>query len=296
MMVLRIAVSGGKGGAGKSMVSTSLAITLAKQRKGKVLLVDADVECPNDHLIIDAQLKKSSEVFQLIPKWDLSKCTKCGLCAQACKKDAIIFVPGKNPAFVKNMCIGCGACINACPSGAISSSKKKIGIISIGKNHGIHLISGELVLGELASGEIVSDLRSKADEHFSKLGGEVMVIDTPAGIGCPVIASLSGTDYIVAVTEPTPSALHDLKRVVFLAEHFRIKCGIVINKHDLDAGFCREIHSYADSKKIKIIGKIPYDKDFVSAMVKMRPIITMEGEYANLFESIVENLKKEVRL
>jgi len=117
---MKIAVSGGKGGTGKSMVATSIAITLSKTKR--VLLADADVECPNDHLIINTKQKYHSTVHQAIPKWNLKKCTQCGLCAEACKKDAIIFVKNKFPAFIRSACIGCGACINSCPNKAITKA------------------------------------------------------------------------------------------------------------------------------------------------------------------------------
>jgi len=119
-----IAVTGGKGGTGKSTVATSLAVEFAKNKK--TMLVDADAECPNDYLLISAKLKKYSSVLQSIPKFDLKKCNKCGICAKACNKGAIVFVEEKYPAFVKDVCIGCMACKNVCPTGAITEIKKEI--------------------------------------------------------------------------------------------------------------------------------------------------------------------------
>lgn len=285
---MRIAVTGGKGGTGKSTIATSIAVEFAKNKK--TLLIDADVECPNDHLLLNVKRKKHSYVYQPIPKWNFKKCTKCGKCSKVCKQNAIVFVRNKYPAFVKDVCIGCKACQIACPTGAISMTKKQIGTIYTGKNYNVHLIIGELKLGELASGEIVASVRKKSEEINKKLKAEIEIIDSAAGIGCPVIASLTGTDYIVAVTEPTPSALHDLKRVLYLANHFKIQSGIVINKFDLDKKFYLKIEKFAKINKIPIIGKIPYKKDFVQSTIKMKPVIKINAKYENIFKSIINKI------
>jgi len=159
----------------------------------------------------------------------------------------------------------------------------------------VNLISGELRLGELASGEIVSELRNQSSKLYAETKSEILIIDSAAGVGCPVIASLVGTDYIIAVTEPTPSALHDLKRVLYLAQHFRIPCGIVINKYDLEESFCKKIEEYARNKRIKVIGRIPYSMEFVDATVKMKPIVELKPHYTEVFEQIIKNITKEVK-
>jgi MinD superfamily P-loop ATPase len=286
---MKIAITGGKGGVGKSMVATSLAIEFA--RETKTMLVDADAECPNDHLLLSVRRKKHATVYQPIPKWDFKKCTKCGRCASVCKQNAIVFTRGRYPAFVRDVCIGCRACIVACPTNAIRESRKEIGKIYTGKNHNVNLVSGELKLGELASGEVVAEVRKHSDKINEKIKAGVIVIDSSPGIGCPVIASLVGTDYIVGVTEPTPSALFDLKRVLYLARHFKIKHGIIINKFDLAENFYKETEKFAKMNKVQIIGKIPYRKDFVQSTIKMKPVVEINQRYKKLFKEIIGEIK-----
>jgi len=285
---MKIAVTGGKGGTGKSMVAVSLAVEISK--KNLTMLVDADVECPNDHLMLSVKRKKYTKVYQPIPKWDFDKCTKCGKCALVCKQSAIVFVKDKYPAFVKDVCIGCKACIVACPQNAITETKKEIGTIYTGKNYNVNLVSGELKLGELASGEVVAEVRKYSEEIAGKIKAKTILIDSAAGVGCPVIASLVGTDYIVAVTEPTPSALHDLKRVLYLADHFKIKHGIIINKFDLSENFYKKIEKFAKENSIEILGKIPYRKDFVDSMIKMKPVVEINPEYKSIFGEIIDKI------
>ena len=303
---MKIAVTGGKGGVGKSMVATSLAVEFAK--KQRVLLVDADAECPNDHLLLSIKRKKYTTVYQPIPKFNYKKCVKCGKCALVCKQNAIVFVKGKYPAFLKDACIGCKVCIVACPTGAITETKKEIGKIYTGHYNvypvkyalrrnlrsklfnRVNLVSSELKLGELASGEVVAEVRKYSDKLNEKIKADIMVIDSSPGIGCPVIASLVGTDYIIGVTEPTPSALFDLKRVLYLANHFKIKHGIVINKFDLAKNFYKEIEKFAKINKILILGKIPYKKDFVDSTIKMKPVVEINPKYQVLFQEIISNI------
>jgi MinD superfamily P-loop ATPase len=287
---MKISITGGKGGTGKSMVATSLAVEFAKDKK--TTLIDVDVECPNDYLLLSAKRKQYTKIYQPIPKWDMNKCTKCGKCASVCKQNAIVFVKDKYPAFIKDMCIGCKACTVSCPNNAISETKKEIGTIYIGNNYDVNLITGELKLGELASGEVVAGVRKEAEKIDTS---EITLIDSAAGIGCPVIASLVGTDYIIGVTEPTPSALNDLKRVLYLANHFQIKHGIVINKYSLSDKFCLKIEKFAKDNNIKIIGKIPYAQNFVTSTIEMKPVTEINSKYKKLFQDIIKQIYAQTK-
>ncbi len=288
----KIVVTGGKGGTGKSTIAAGLSYELS--RKKKVLLVDTDVDCPNDHLMLSVKRKKIKDVFQFIPRFENSKCTKCGECAEVCKQHSIVFVKGKYPAFIPDTCTGCKACMAVCPAGAIQEGKKKIGSVYKGTNFGIDLVSGELKIGELASGEMVSETRQMAEQAEPSIKPDTVIIDSAAGIGCPVIASITGADYAVAVTEPSPSALNDLRRVLRVIEHFRIPYGIVINKHDLSKTFCRKIERFAKNKNMPILEKIPYSKKVIESTIKMNPINLQNKNYAHYFSNILKNLEQHL--
>ncbi len=284
-----ISVTGGKGGTGKSTIAASLAAVMSGRRK--VLLVDADADCPNDHLILSANRKKLRDIYQTVPAWDFSRCTKCGKCAAVCKQNAIVAVKGKYPAFVPELCTGCGACMAVCPSDAIEKGKKKIGTVFTGSGFGVDLVSGELKLGELASGEVVVETRKAAGDVAREKGSDIVIVDSAAGTGCPVIASIQGSDMVVAVTEPTPSALHDLKRVLYIADHFGIPKSIVINKSDLDRGFREKTEAFARKSSIPVIGRVPYKKSVVESTVKMMPAAVLGREFEEMFTRIAEEIE-----
>ena len=286
---MKIAVTGGKGGTGKSTIATSLALVFSKLGKN-TMLVDADVDCPDDHLMLSMKRKKARDVHQPVPKFDSRKCTKCGKCASVCKQNCIVFVEGKPPAFVPDMCIGCKACIVVCPSGAVSEGRKKIGEIYTGSSHGIELVSGQLGIGQLASGEMVSETRKFSESVESKKSIELSIIDSAAGIGCPVIASITGTNFVVAVTEPTPSALSDLDRVLKVVEHFKVPHGLVINKCNLSEKFAKRVEAFAKRGSIPVLGKIPYDKKFVESNIEMKPLVEQDKKIEKMFNNIAEKI------
>ena len=265
-MVMKIAITGGKGGTGKSTVATSLAVELAK--KNKVLLVDADVDCPNDHIILDITRKKIKDVMQLIPKWDFDKCIKCGKCSQVCKTNSIAQIKGKYPIFIPEQCSGCRACIISCPVKAISESKKEIGKIYFGSKYGIDLVSAELKLNEPISEFVVDAAKEYVDKIKKKY--DYILFDTSVGTHCGVISALNGCELAIAVTEPTPLGAHDLELILKLLKILNVPGKIVLNRSDI--GDEKIIQNLAKRYNVEIIAKIPYKKEFLEKYSKGLPI------------------------
>ncbi len=261
-----IGVSGGKGGTGKSTVATALAYGLAKNKK--VLLVDADVGCPNDHLLLGIERKLLKIVDQRIPAWDLSGCKQCGLCGAVCKENAIISIKKKDPMFFSSQCNGCGACVLKCPEQIISWDKKEIGEIYIGSKYNIDLLSGELKSGEPIAEIVVSSLNEIVEEKKDQY--DYVIIDTAAGLHCDVIAALKKCEFALAVTEPTPLGEHDLKLLIQLFEKMKLDAGIVLNKADVGNG--QLIENLAKKYNLNILAEIPYTKDIVKKYSNGKPI------------------------
>lgn len=262
----KIAVTGGKGGTGKSTVATSLATELSK--KGKVLLIDADVDCPNDSMLLSIETEKVKDVYQEIPEWDLNKCTKCGICSKVCKMNAVVFVSGRYPIFVPEQCSGCGACMLACPEKAIGKSRKKIGSIHRGSGNGIDIVSGELIPKEMISEFVVDALK----EYTGPLEKDYdyVIVDTAAGTHCGVITSLKGCEFALAVTEPTPLGGHDLDLILELLGILGIPGKIIVNRSDI--GDRKIIEKVSGKRKTPIMGDIPYSREILEAYSKGKPI------------------------
>jgi len=262
-----IAITGGKGGTGKSTVATALAYELSK--KHKVLLVDVDVDCPNDHLLLSIKRKLYQTVKQRIPKWDLDKCIKCGLCGKLCKTNAIVSIKDRFPLFISQQCNGCGACVLKCPSNAISWEEKDIGKIYTGNNYGIDFISGELKVNEPLSEFIVEDLKKLIKEREDKY--DFIIIDTAAGTHCDVIAALSFCDLVFAVTEPTPLGVHDLKLILELTQKMKLNLKVILNRSDI--GDKKLFNPLLKKFKQKIVVEIPYQKKILESYSQGKPII-----------------------
>jgi len=291
-----ITVLSGKGGVGKSSITASLAVLLSERHS--MICSDCDVDAPNLALVFGLREKNYDEWKPLSTnkkaRLITGRCTGCKKCVETCYFDAIKWdEKGKRPVFREFGCEGCGACKLVCPANAIEIFSVNNAKIGYGKTkYGFYVVSGQLEIGESGSGKVVAAVRSLGE---SKSGdAELMLVDAAAGVGCPVIASLTGSDYVVLVTEPTPSAFADMKKALEIVNHFNIPHGIIVNKFDLNPGFSKELENFAMKKGIKVLAKIPYDKAFLKALTNLVPVVEQEPELKKTFNKIVDILEKEV--
>jgi len=260
----KIAITGGKGGTGKSTVAILSAVDLIKKGK-KVILCDCDVECPNDYLLLGQKLEKKVEkIYAEFPELIKKKCTKCGMCSKSCQENAIFQAPNQYPIFIKDLCSGCGVCWNVCPFGAIKTKKEKVGEIYLNKIKNLSLITGVAKPGLEETGPVVTKLKEYALNLAKKIKADVILFDTAAGTHCPVISALLDCDLAYCVTEPTPMGAYDLKLILDLCQKLKVKAEIIINQANL--GNKKIIYKIA--KKYKIRKEIPHSQDIVEAYSK----------------------------
>jgi len=262
----KLAITGGKGGVGKSTIAVLMANDFARKGK-KVVLVDCDVECPNDYLLIGANLQKAKKiVYADFPVLDKKKCQKCGVCVKTCRENAIFQKPGEYPIFIKDLCSGCGACWTVCPYGAIKTKKEEIGKVYLNRIKKFWLITGEANAGLEETGPVVRETKEFALKLAQKIKADYILFDTAAGTHCPVINALLNVDYAYAVTEPTPMGAYDLKLILDLCKKLKIPTKIILNQSDL--GDKTKVQGIAQKYKIKIEKEIPYSKEIVKAYSK----------------------------
>jgi MinD superfamily P-loop ATPase len=263
----KIAVTGGKGGVGKSTVAILLANEFVRENK-KILLCDCDVECPNDYLLLGQKLKKSKEkIFAEFPKLNKEKCKKCGLCVKTCQNNAIFQAPGKYPIFIKDLCSGCRACQIVCQNGAIESKKEEIGQIFLNEiKKNFSLVTGKAKAGLEETGPVVCQTKKFALNLAKKNKVDFILFDSPAGTHCPVISALLDCDLAYAITEPTPMGAYDLNLILNLCQKLKVKAKVILNQADL--GDKREIEKITKKFKTKIEREIPYSKKLVKAYSK----------------------------
>lgn len=268
-MAKQIVMISGKGGTGKTVISGAFS-AIAKNK----VIVDADVDAADLFLLLKP-INKETHDFSGGSKAiiDESKCIKCGACYNNCRFEAI----SKDFVVDELLCEGCTVCANICPKGAIKMDPSCSGEWYISETNKRIFVHAKLGIAEENSGKLVSLVKNKAIELANKNNCDWIIIDGPPGIGCPAIAALGNSDCAVVVTEPTLSGLHDAKRVVELAKHFKLAIKFIINKYDLNIKMTEEIERFCQINQIEVIGKILFDENVVQSIIDGQNIIDYEG-------------------
>jgi len=279
---LVISVASGKGGTGKTLVATSLALSL--QNENPVQLLDCDVEEPNVHILLKPSLSCNQTVYIPIPRVDDGKCTYCGKCAQVCAYNAIAVVE-KRVLIFPELCHGCGACSYLCPEDAISEEGKEVGTLEFGQSRGIELIQGKLAIGEVVAPHVIKEVKKRINRK------RLVIIDASPGTSCPVVEAVKDSDFCLLVTEPTPFGLNDLALAVDMVKKLDIPCGVVINR---DSAGGSKVEEYCHKEGISILLRIPLDIKI--AQLYSRGITLVEGmpQWQEAFLKLFGNIKQIV--
>lgn len=283
---MELVVLSGKGGTGKTTIATALS-EIAKD----VVRIDCDVDAPNLYLFYKGKdIKKGDFIGGKKAFIDESVCVKCGKCLSVCRFGAI-----DNFIIDSFICEGCGACTLICPQKAIKLADEKTADTYITQLKKGIISRAEMEIGSDGSGKLISYLR-KNGKKYNKTD-KLTIIDGSPGIGCPVISSITGSDAVLIVTEPTKSGLSDLVRVVDLCKFFDIFAMVCINKYDINEEMSFEIENFVKEKKLSLVGKIPYDDMVMKSINELKPITYYEDSSAKIsIDYMWENIKKQIKI
>lgn len=285
--IKELIVISGKGGTGKTTLVSSLA-ALADD----FVLADCDVDAPDLHLILDPDNYQSEPFYTQVAVKDEERCNNCGKCLTHCRFGAI----GEDYSIDHLACEGCGVCAFVCPEEAISMEEEVSGHSYLSTTRYGPMAHAELGPGGEASGQLVTRVKEDARDLATEEDKGLILVDGSPGIGCPVIASLSNADLALIVTEPTQSGIHDLERIAGVAEHFGVRSLVCINKSDLSETNTEEIENFASQKGIQMVGRIPYDRQIVEAMVNGKSIVEYtKGETVRAIGEVWDNVKTNLR-
>jgi MinD superfamily P-loop ATPase len=265
----QIVVISGKGGTGKTVMSACFAV-LARN----AVLADVDVDAANLHLLLRPEIRER-HVFRSGRKAriEAGKCTACGICPPLCRFDALIEDKEGKVAVDTLSCEGCGVCYQVCPEQAVEMETPVAGEWYVSKTKYGPFVHARLGIAEENSGKLVTEVRKKARQIAESEKRDLVIMDGAPGIGCPVIASLTGTDLALVVTEPTPSGRHDMERIIGLARHFKIRAACCVNKFDLNPENSGEIERWCREQSIPVVGKIPFDMAVPESVVQGIPYL-----------------------
>jgi len=274
-----ISVASGKGGTGKTLVATSLALSVRDNHS--VQLLDCDVEEPNANILLHLAINHSQPVYILIPKVDETKCTYCGKCAEVCAYNALAVLKNKVLVFPE-LCHGCGACSYLCPESAITEEGRVVGIVERGASGNLELIQGKLNVGEAMAPPVIREVKRYTHPE------NIVIIDVPPGTSCPVIEAVKGSDFCLLVTEPTPFGLNDLSLAVEVVRKLGIPCGVVINRAGIGN---QQVELYCRREEIPILLRIPLDRNIALLYSQGIPLVVGMPQWREKFLRLFQDVK-----
>lgn len=279
-----ISIASGKGGTGKTTISTNLAYTLSQDGK-KIALADLDVEEANAALFLNPDWQRQERVKAFVPLMN-DNCVYCGKCSDVCEFNAIIVLKAAEDVMVFNeLCHSCYACKIACPTDAIEDGEKEVGTIDWGKADDIVICQGELNIGEAMAVPLIK----KVKEEASLYDYDVLIYDAPPGTSCPVIEATKHADFVVLVTEPTPFGLHDLTLAVETMRKLEKDFGVVINKANLGD---RKVYEYCEEEELTILMELPQDERIARVYSQGELPAKLIPDIQPLFRELYEKIER----
>jgi MinD superfamily P-loop ATPase len=281
---MKIAIASGKGGTGKTTLSTNLASYLSEREQ--VVLTDLDVEEPNSGLFITAGLVHEEDKFKMVPQWIEDKCTLCGICQRVCNFHAVIQL-GQMIMVFPELCHGCYACSELCPEDTLPMIPKKMGKLRHFRKGNLEFIESRLEIGEEQAVPLIKQTHQYIDGNFPK--EVIRIYDSPPGTSCPVIEAVKDTDFVILITEPTPFGLHDLKLAVETVKELGKRFGVVINRYGIGND---DVVDYCTGEGIPILAKIPNDRRIAERYSKGQLLYTTIPEVRDELDKIVAHIDK----
>lgn len=278
-----ISVASGKGGTGKTLVATNLALSLAGE--DRVQLLDCDVEEPDAHIFLKPIFNQSKPVSIPIPQVDEEKCTYCGQCAEVCAYNAIAVIKNKVLVFPE-LCHGCGACSYLCPEDAIAEVGREIGVVETGNSKGVDFIHGKLNIGEAMAPPIIREVKKHVEP------GRTTIIDVPPGTSCPVVEAVKESDFCLLVTEPTPFGLNDLTLAVEMVRELGVPCGVVLNRVGVGD---KKVEDYCLKENIPILLQIPLDIEVARLYSKGIPLVEDAPHWRETFIKLFHDMEQRAQ-